>query len=442
MIIPDARLLNTLIIFLISALVLACLRVAGYDLVLLSGLWAIAFSALVVLLIVDLLVSRDYTKVELTRQISSSFALGAETRIGLKFENPLSNQLLVRFVDGYPPEVVPAHFPLEVVLEPGQETTLEYSVRPIKRGEASFTYAQLRIRSAFRFWRISTKRGEPQSVKIYPNFMAVSNLNFLVYEQQLNHIGAHALQRRGLGLDFKQLREYQFGDEIRQVDWKASSRQHKLISREYQDERDQDVIFLLDTGRRMRARDSELSHFDHCLNAMLLTSYIALMAGDAVGFMSFAGTNRWVSPVKGKSSINRLLNGLYDLHSTSDASDLPKAAENLMLRHQKRSLVVVVTNIRGEDSDDLVQAIKLLSRKHLVLVACLREKVLDQQDIDPASSIDDALRLAGINLYKDQRARLIKLLRTQGVVVTDATADTMHVALINEYMILKRAGRI
>ncbi|MDP1165310.1 DUF58 domain-containing protein, partial [Klebsiella pneumoniae] len=90
------------------------------------------------------------------------------------------------------------------------------------------------------------------------------------------------------------------GDEIRQVDWKATARQQRLISREYQDERDQEVLFMLDTGRRMRAMDGEASHFDHSLNALLLTSYIALGAGASVGVLGFAGSCRWVKPVKGR----------------------------------------------------------------------------------------------------------------------------------------------
>ena len=250
------------------------------------------------------------------------------------------------------------------------------------------------------------------------------------------------MQRRGQGMDFKQLREFQYGDELRQVDWKASARQHRLISREYQDDRDQEIIFLLDTGRRMRASDSELSHFDHCMNGVLLTSYIALMAGDAVGYMSFAGTDRWLSPVKGKTSINSLLNSLYDLHSTTDASDLIKAAEHLMLRQTKRSLIIVVTNIRDEDTEDLVQAFGLLSKKHLVMVACLREKVLDQPELPDDADFTMSLQYSGMKLYLSQREKMIKTLRHQGVICVDSPAETVHIALINQYMALKRSGRI
>lgn len=440
--IPDKRLIKLLQAFLAASLLLAIIRVAGFNIAWLTALWWSGLILLMLAAVSDYVISRKKLAVSCYRIISTSFALGAESKVRLFFENPLLRSIDIQVVDHCPDYVVTESFPLNISLPPQQETSLKYEVLPVKRGEAVFGRVGLRVQSFFKLWRFNIQRGESQAIKIYPNFMAISNLNFLVYEQQLNHIGAHTVQRRGLGSDFKQLREYQRGDELRQMDWKASARQHKLISREYQDERDQDIVFLLDSGRRMRASESHLSHFDHCVNAMLLTSYIALMAGDAVGFMSFAGTDRWLAPVKGKTNINQLLNSLYDLHSTSQASDLLKAAENLMLRHRKRSLIIIVTNIRDEDSADVIQAVKLLSKKHLVLVACLREAVYDQIELTDKADFDSTLTFVGVRLYLQQRNRLLQSLRASGVIVADATANEMHIKLVNEYMALKRAGRI
>ena len=102
-------------------------------------------------------------------------------------------------------------------------------------------------------------------------------------------VGAHLRRRRGEGTEFQQLREYRLGDSLRQIDWKATQRARKLISRDYQDERNQQVMLLVDTGRRMLARDDGLSHFDHVLNAALLVAYIALRQGDVVGLLAAAG---------------------------------------------------------------------------------------------------------------------------------------------------------
>src|SRR3546814_1609095 len=99
------------------------------------------------------------------------------------------------------------------------------------------------------------------------------------------------------------MREYRIGDSLRQIDWKATARALKLISREYQDEKNQQLIVVLDTGRRMMAREPAtaqgtraLAHFDHALDASLVVSYLALRQGDAVGLYATGGDERWVAP--------------------------------------------------------------------------------------------------------------------------------------------------
>ncbi|MBT0875970.1 DUF58 domain-containing protein, partial [Campylobacter coli] len=122
----------------------------------------------------------------------------------------------------------------------------------------------------------------------------------------------HIRRRRGEGTDFHQMREYRVGDSLRQIDWKATSRARKLISREYQDEKNQQLLVVLDTGRRMLAREpaspqgAALAHFDHALDATLLVAYLALRQGDAVGLLTTGGERRWVPPRRGMAAIDTL----------------------------------------------------------------------------------------------------------------------------------------
>ena len=103
------------------------------------------------------------------------------------------------------------------------------------------------------------------------------------------------------------MREYRVGDSLRQIDWKATARARRLISREYQDEKNQQLVLLLDTGRRLLARDGELSHFDHVLDASLVVSYLALRQGDGVGLLASGGDGAWVPPQRGVGAIDNLL---------------------------------------------------------------------------------------------------------------------------------------
>jgi len=137
-------------------------------------------------------------------------------------------------------------------------------------------------------------------------------------------------------------------------DGARETRRQVLISRDFQEQRNQSVVFLLDTGRRMRALDGGVPQFDHVLNAILLVSHVALRQGDQVAVKSFGGSDRWLPPVKGSHAMPVLLNHLYDYRTTPAPSDFSGAVEQLMARQRRRSLVILLTNLRGEDGKELV----------------------------------------------------------------------------------------
>jgi len=257
----------------------------------------------------------------------------------------------------------------------------------------------------------------------------------------LSQLGVRQRQRRGLGLEFHQLREFRDGDSLRQIDWKATARQRTPIAREYQDERDQQIIFMLDCGRRMRSQDGELAHFDHALNACLLLSYVALRQGDAVGLSTFASDRaHYLAPVKGTGQLNVLLNSVYDLDSTQRPADYQAAATQLLARQKRRALVVLVTNLRDEDDEELLTAVKRLSKQHRVLVASLREDLLDSLRLSPVQTLPEALAYCGAVDYLNARAELHERLSAHGVPLLETRPSELGAGLVTHYLSWKRSG--
>ena len=160
--------------------------------------------------------------------------------------------------------------------------------------------------------------GEHERRRVYPDFAQIARYAWLAGDRRLQEIGVKTYRRRGEGTDFKQLSEYRVGDSVRHIDWRATQRLGKPIVRQFQDERDQCVMLLIDCGRRMRADDrqrgSGTTHFDQVLNAAMLLTYVALRQGDAVGAMTFgtpAGQERWFAPAKGIRTLNALMGQFY-----------------------------------------------------------------------------------------------------------------------------------
>jgi len=236
------------------------------------------------------------------------------------------------------------------------------------------------------------------------------------------------------------MREYRVGDSLRQIDWKATARSRKLISREYQDEKNQQLVMLIDTGRRMMAREGELAHFDHVLNASLVVSYLALRQGDAAGLMASGGQSRWVAPLRSLGAIDNLLRASYDLQPQPVATDYLAAATELSLRQRRRALVMLVTNVRDEDIEDLLAAVRLLQKRHLVCVASLREHALDEALRKDVHDLQDAITAGALARYMEQRSAAHDLLRSHRVMVLDVTSEELPAALVERYLAVKRDG--
>ncbi|WP_345197832.1 DUF58 domain-containing protein [Kistimonas scapharcae] len=403
--------------------------------------WGIGFFAFLVVM-VDLGFSRTVSQLAVKRQLPGNLSVGVANAAAVVIENLHKRQVLCTITDQMAEGFITDNLPVTVSLKPGHKRTLHYHLFPNLRGLFQLGSIDIRITSVLQLWEFRQQTCGDQTVKVYPNFKPVLDNKILSMEQQLTRMGAQVIPRRGQGLDFHQLREFQQGDVLRQVDWRASARQAKLISREYQSEKDQDVIFLLDCGRRMRIKEDELSHFDHALNAMLVTAWMALRQGDAVGMMSVAGADRWLSPVKGRAAINLLLNQVYDLHSTTENSDYLRAAEQLMTSHRKHALVILVTNVRDEGAEDLQAAIRLLSGSHQVMVAGLREVQLDQLLSQSVQSFDQALAVCGTARYLQERQQAFRQLGSMGITLADVLPAALPVALVNGYLSIKASGAL
>jgi uncharacterized protein (DUF58 family) len=404
--------------------------------------WWAALAALGLLALIDALRVLRPPALTLERALPDSLALGAWREVPLHVASDAHRPLRLEVYDHHPDSMQAEGLPQRLTLRPGTHAELRYRLRPCQRGPAAFDRIQLRCASPLGLWRRNLRLPLSGQTRVYPNFALVAHYALLALDHRLSMIGILKRRRRGEGQDFHQLREYRPGDALRQIDWKATSRMRKPISREYQDERDQEIVFLLDCGHRMTAQDDDLSHFDHTLNALLLLGHVALRQGDAVGLATFGGTQRRLKPGKGPLGMTRLLNALYDLQPSVQAPDYLQAASELLAHQRKRALVVLVTNLRDEDATELLPAIALLRRRHLVLVASLREAAIDDALDAPVQVLRDALRVGAVHDYAAHRQQVLERVLATGALALDVTPERLPVNLVNRYLDIKRSGRL
>src|SRR5688572_10896696 len=447
--IPSRRLLLTVSLACIAASVALFLGVS-----LRFVTWAsTAFAALLLLLtIADVFLTRRawrQSEVRMKRRLPSAFAIGVRQLVHLQFENTGKRVLQFEVFDHCDTGLNFVGLPAQIRTQPGKCVDIAYEVTPTRRGEINFATADIRIRSRLGFCEVLERAGDSEARRSYPDFAQVARYAWLAGDRRLQEIGIKTYQQRGEGTDFKQLAEYRYGDPVRHIDWKATMRQHKPILREFQDERDQCVMLLIDCGRRMRAYDIEAGvrsgHFDHVLNAVMLLSYVALRQGDAVGALTFGtppGDERLFAPRKGAHALNALMGELYSVQPSPTHSDYVSVAQDLLRRQRKRSLVIVITNFRDEDSSELAQAMKLLRSRHLVMLASLRESVVGDLIAGPLHPPEAALDVGSAHLYEQSRRDAFNRLAARDALMVDAEPARLGIELVNRYQAVKRAGMI
>lgn len=412
-------------------------RIGEFDLH--SVVWALLL-ILVVVALVDLRAIASVPVPTLRRVLPRSLSLEAWSEVGVELDFAGFLGTSVEWVDGVPETIETERLPL--CFDPRAETRARdrYRVKPMARGDLHFGPATLAATSPFGLWRYTARVGAIDPIRVYPNFAATERFDELVQATRTRDVGIRRQRKRGEGLEFHQLREYRAGDSIRQIDWKATSRKRELISREYEAEHDQRIVFLLDCSRRMRMQDGELSHFDHGLNAMILLAHVALAGGDAVGLMSFGAERRWSPPAKGGATVSRLLQRVYDLEPTTLGADYRSAAEELGRRQRRRSMVILLTHLRSEDEADLLPALRLLSKRHFVLVADLRPVALEERLAADPTTLGEAFTAMGAWDAVLARRSLHERLRANGARTLDVLPEGLGPALVSRYYEVKQEG--
>lgn len=407
----------------------------------LHAIWWASLILLALLCLFDLRALNRQPDPQVSRTLPGHLPLARWSDVSLTIRPRLARALHLTVFDHLPAGMAYEALPQRLSLAAGEQVTLGYRVRPQARGLFRFERCELLLAGPLGLWQQRRLLPLTDEARVYPDFSRLRGSGLQGLDRWLDRLGVHPRQRRGLGMDFQQLREFRQGDSLRQLDWKATARAHQPIAREYQDERDQQILFLIDCGRRLRSQDDELSHFDHALNACLLLAHVALRQGDAVGLATLASdTPRFLAPAKGPAQLRTLLNTLYDLQSTQQPADFAVTVEELLRRQRRRALIVVLTNLRDEDDDSLVPALAQLGRHHRVLLTSLREAVLDDLRNQPLETLDDALSYCGTLDYLQARQTLLDRLGASGLPVLDSRPQALGPALVSRYLALKKAG--
>lgn len=254
----------------------------------LTWLALLFFAVLLGLVIADVIMTPRPDQLEVRRLHESKLSLGVDNLIVLALTNQSQRALSLTVRDEYPDAFPSEHLIATTKLAADASGELRYHVRPLQRGDYEFGATNVRYRSLFGTFLRQAAYPTAGPVRVYPNVLDVRKYDLLARKGLLTELGLRNAKVFGSGTEFERLRDYTTDDEFRRINWKATARRNKPIAIEYETERSQHVICVLDTGRLMRPPIGELAKLDYAVNTALLVSYVATLRGDQVGLLTFA----------------------------------------------------------------------------------------------------------------------------------------------------------
>jgi uncharacterized protein (DUF58 family) len=406
---------------------------------------AIAYNVLLagfILFDFHIALKKDMLKVD--RIVDGKLSLGARNTVTLNATNLSGQKVRVLLKDEVPVDFNYSTAPLELEINGYGQKSATYDVIPVKRGKYKFGKIHVRTFGILGIAGKQFRTDADEEVRVYPNIKDISTYRILARKNKLLEIGLKSSRIYGTGTDFEYLREYQPDDEYRKINWKASARSSKLITSQYQTERSQNIIIVLESGRMMTSQIDRISKFDYALNSALLLSYVAMDKGDNVGLMVFSDEIKlFLPPKRGKKQLNLIIESLYRQEPAMVEPDYGKAIRYLAQKNNKRSLIVFFTDLIDTDSS---KAVVLYSQSlypnHLPMCVTISEPVVFQEaDRLP----DDPEKLFHKAVAEDliyQREQVKSILNHGGVITLDVPPAQLTPELITRYLSIKARNRL
>jgi len=383
--------------------------------------------------------------IELRRIWHSPPSLCVHSTVTLEVRNLGARPIFVRLTDETPTELRREPPVVEVTVPAGGAASGDYDILPGQRGDLSFGKTFVRYQSALRLaerWAVADTAAR---VRVLPNLeQAKKQTLFLIRTRQVA-MERRRRQSRGLGRDFESLREYQPGDEIRNMCWTATARRSKPITRVFQAERSQAVWIVLDAGRLSREQiargdvDLRLSKLDYAVDAALALAQVAMHSGDRVGLVAYGREiqqNR--NAGRGAAHLQAIVASLALVRSEPYEADHGRAAHLLLAEQHRRSLIVWITDLaETTGTPDVVEYALQMTRRHLVLFAAVGQPDLSERIANRPEDEEAMFRyIAAIEIVQ-RRELSLRRLRQRGVLAMELMPGALATTLVNRYLDIK-----
>ncbi|MBX3132876.1 MAG: DUF58 domain-containing protein [Gemmatimonadaceae bacterium] len=410
-----------------------------------SLLGATALGAIALGVVIDLFRLPSRHSFRIAREAPESTGLGDDAAISYRFTNATAMPLRALAQDRLPPCVAGGLGTTRLVVAAHSTTSVEVPLRGIKRAEDVLGPVGVRLTTSLGLVGVRIRATPEDRIRVLPSVAGVRRFRLLLMQHRLETAGVRLQRLRGEGQGFAGLREYVVGDDVRHIDWKATAKRSKPITREYTIERAQTVLTLIDAGRGMTQLAGDFSRFEQALASALILTDVAVMAGDRVGTMVFDDKVRAFVPAhRSRGALRDVRDAFVPVTASTVEPDYASAFRFLAAQQRRRALIVLYSDVLGvRASRALIAHVSRSSARHLVLVVALRNDPLHALAVPRAETSDTELyATAAAAEMLESREEALERMRRAGAVVLDVSPEVMTASVINRYLELKARGSL
>lgn len=435
--------LTTRFFLVLSAIVL--LYVMEYLLAINVELATYVLIAFGVLIAADIgLLYRNKEGIEAERSVPDRLSNGDDNKIGFTVHNRYLFTVVTDVIDELPEQFQVRDFGIELTLKSGEKQSQSYQLRPIERGEYRFGRLLVYVKSPLGLIKKRYAFGNEQMVPVYPSFVQMRKFELIAFSNRRAEAGIKRIRRLGHTMEFDRIKEYVRGDDVRAINWKASARTETLMVNTYEDERSQQVINIIDTGRVMKMPFNGMHLLDYAINTSLVISNIVLLKEDKAGLITFSNDGSTVvKPQKKRIHVRRIQEQLYNVKTNFLESDFKRLMVTVKKNINRRSLILLYTNFESLSSmERQLPVLKSIAKDHLLVVIFFENSELQQLLWNDPGTVEEIYTKTVAEKFMFEKRQIVKTLNRYGIQTILTPPEDLSVNTINKYLELKARGML
>lgn len=408
----------------------------------LIGIVTILFFIAIGLVVVDLILLFKQKGILASRVLPEKLSNGDDNPIELSIQNDYNFTTDLLLIDEMPFQYQKRDFEINTQLKKHDQKKITYTLRPLERGEYYFGSLNIYVNSPIGLVTRRFQFAKDKMVPNYPSFLQLRKYMLLAFSNKLFEYGIKKIRRIGHTMEFEQIKDYVNGDDIRNINWKATAKRNQLMVNQFQDERSQPIYSVIDKGRSMKMPFEGLSLLDYAINATLVISNVALKKQDKAGMFTFARKieNKVVAERR-PSQMNKILETLYNVNTDYSESDFSRLYIDIKRNITQRALLLLYTNFETLDAlHRQLPYLKAIAENHLLVVVFFENTELQQLTNIEAHNTFDIFQRTIAEKFIYEKKLIVNELQKQGIQSILTAPEHLTINTINKYLEIKARG--